>query len=188
MPGNKKSRLKQRIHSTIDRKRTSLLKEMAAEGSISAIATLTGVSRQTLHRWQRAGRSVTLASVTNRLKPSVGLNGNGPRGRPLGAFKQQKDLKGFAKAGQAYKAGRTVHRALLDLSEALMEQIILGGMPNLEDQLLLMNVLHSFFTLIPDELDIQALPEQIRQQILRINSDHLEARKTESERQKGDPQ
>jgi hypothetical protein len=69
-----------------------------------------------------------------------------------------------------------------------MEQIILGGMPNLEDQLLLMNVLHSFFTLIPDELDIQALPEQIRQQILRINSDHLEARKTESERQKGDPQ
>ena len=187
MPGNQESRLEQRIHSTIAGKRTSLLKEMAAEGSISAIATLTGVSRQTLHRWQRAGRSVTLASVTNRLKPSAGLNGNGPRGRPLGTFKQQRTLKGFARPGEAYKAGKTVHRALVDLSEALMEQIILGGMPSLEDLLLLMNVLPSFLTLIPDELVIQALPEQIRQQILRINSDHLETPKTAPERQKEAP-
>jgi hypothetical protein len=68
-----------------------------------------------------------------------------------------------------------------------MEQIILGGMPSLEDLLLLMNVLPSFLTLIPDELVIQALPEQIRQQILRINSDHLETPKTAPERQKEAP-
>ena len=158
-----------------------------AAGSIAAIARLTGVSRQTLHRWQRAGRSVSVDSVI-RAKESVGLNGNGPRGRPLGAFKQQKELTGFANAGEAYKAGKTVHRALVDLSEALMDQIILGGMPNLEDQILLMNMLPSFLTLLPEDMVIQALPDTIRQQILRINSDHLETRKTESERQKRDPQ
>ena len=100
-------------------KRKADIKEQASNGSLGAIAALTGVSRQTLYRWKKGGMTITEATVQNRIcNPSTGLNEEKPRGRRLKSAKPNAYLPGLTRADNL-KARKQLDVAILDLAEAV---------------------------------------------------------------------
>jgi transcriptional regulator with XRE-family HTH domain len=105
------------IKEKLEQKKSDILRQ-ARGGSILAIANATGVSRQTLYRWQRGGMAISLRSVQERIaNPGQGLNGEIPRGRKLRST-ENKYFFGFRRKDRL-TARKSLDRAILELGEAL---------------------------------------------------------------------
>lgn len=106
---------------------------LAKRGSLMAISELTGVSRQTLYRWKRAGMEITLQSVIHRKQnPQQGLNGEKQRGPKLGS-RRTRHLPGFNKRDRL-RAKKDFKMAIADLTESISHLMISGSKNALQQE------------------------------------------------------
>jgi transcriptional regulator with XRE-family HTH domain len=115
-----------------NQKRKTDIIEQAEAGSLQAVASLTGVSRQTLYRWRKDGMSISKAAVLQRISnPNRGMNGEKARGRKLGD-RDVTHLRGF-KRKDKLQARKSVLVAVCDLREALKVRLASEGISNAGD-------------------------------------------------------
>lgn len=105
------------IKEKLESRKADILRQ-ARSGSLLAIASVTGTSRQTLYRWQRGGMAISLRSVQERIaNPGQGLNGEIPRGRKLRST-GARYFPGFCRKDRL-AARKSLDHAILELGEAL---------------------------------------------------------------------
>jgi len=123
----------------------------AKQGNLVAISLVTGVSRQTLHRWKRKGETITLERIREILaeKKDRDLVWGRTRGRPISTEKQRR-LPGFSRK-EKFKANKDLANAIVDLTEALASVRKMGGCPkNTLDRAVI--ALHALHAVVPLEI------------------------------------